>query len=188
VEDVKRLLPADLLHDPGVGRVRALEQCLLADDRGRVDEPRDHPDVAPRLRRVVEDVVELGLAGDEVGETLLSWLAEILDDAIDELRMADLVLDLRGQGELALQGRRAQDPLSLGEDAHQLRVAVHLDELDQLRPVVVRHPVVGLDLAAALHVPEEFLFALIHDRTIVRLPRIALCCDLVTRVGASSGS
>ena len=36
----------------------------------------------------------------------------------------------------------------LWEDAHQLGVAVHLDELDELRPVLVGQPVAGLDLAA----------------------------------------
>jgi hypothetical protein len=81
-------------------------------------------------------------------QALLARLAEILDDAVDQLRVADLVLHLRRQRELALQRRRAQDPLALGQDAHQLRVAVHLDELDQLRAVVVGHPVLGLDLAS----------------------------------------
>src|SRR5437764_15456846 len=31
-EDVERLLPADLLHDPRVGRVRALEQRLRSEE------------------------------------------------------------------------------------------------------------------------------------------------------------
>src|SRR4029453_2769891 len=97
------LLPADLLHDPRVRRVRALEERLLRDDRRRVDEPRDHADVAPRLRRVVEDVVELRLPVDEVLEALRARLAEVLDDAIDQLRVADLVLHLRGPPELSLE-------------------------------------------------------------------------------------
>ena len=54
-------------------------------------------------------------------------------------------------------GTSVQPNLALGQDAHELRVAVHLDELDQLRPVVVGHPVAGLDLAATLHVLEELL-------------------------------
>src|SRR6478609_8219046 len=114
VEDVERLLPADLLHDPRVRRVRALEQRLLADDRRRVDEPRDHADVAPCLRRVVEDVVELRLAADEIVEALLARFAEVLDDAVDQLRVTDLVLHLRRQRELALKRRRAQDPFAFG--------------------------------------------------------------------------
>ena len=61
----------------------------------------------------------------------LARLAEVLDDAVDQLRVADLVLDLRGERELPLQRRRAEDPVALGEHAHQLRVAVHLDELDR---------------------------------------------------------
>src|SRR5919204_274005 len=76
--------------------------------------------------------------------------------------MADLVLDLGRQCELPLERRRAQDPLALRQDSHQLGVPVHLDELDQLRPVVVRHPVVRLDLASALDVLEE-LFVAVHD-------------------------
>ena len=99
------------------------------------------------------------LPRDEVVEALLARLAEILDDAVDQLRVADLVLHLRRQRELALQRRRAEDPLALGEDAHQLGVAVHLDELDELRPVVVGHPVGGLDLAAGLDVLEKFVLA-----------------------------
>src|SRR5215203_4734230 len=96
VEDVEGLLPADLLHDPRVGRVRALEERLLADDRGRVDQPGDDADVAPGLGRVVEDVVELRLPRDQVLEAALARLAEVFDDAVDELGVADLVLHLRG--------------------------------------------------------------------------------------------
>ncbi len=105
----------------------------------------------------MEDVVELRLAGDEIGEALLAGLPEVLDDAIDELRVPDLVLHLRGQRELALQRRGAKDPLALGEDAHELGVAVHLDELHELRPVVVGEPIGRLDLAAALDVLEKGL-------------------------------
>ena len=162
VEDVEGLLPADLLHDPRVGRVRALEERLLRDDRRRVDEPRDDADVAPRPRRVVEDVVELRLARDEVVEAGAPGLAEVLDDAVDQLRVADLVLDLRGEGELPLQRRRTEDPVALREDAHELRVPVHLDELDQPSPVLVRHPVVRLHLPAGLDVVEELLRARVH--------------------------
>jgi hypothetical protein len=120
VEDVERLLPADLAHDPRVRRVRALEQGLLRDDCGRVDEPGDHADVAPGSRRVVEDVVELRAAGDEIVEARLPRLAEVFDDAVEELRMADLVLDLRGESQLALERGGAEDPVAFGEDAHQL--------------------------------------------------------------------
>jgi hypothetical protein len=105
----------------------------------------------------VEHVVELRPARDEVGEALRARLAEVLDDAVEELRVPRLVLHLRRQRELALEGRSAQDPLALGQDAHELRVGVHLDELDQARPVLVGHPVVGLDDASGVDVLEELL-------------------------------
>ena len=73
--------------------------------------------------------------------------------------MPDLVLDLRGERELPLERRRAQDPVALGEHAHQLRVRVHLDELRQPRAVLVGHPVARLDEAAGLDVREELLGA-----------------------------
>ena len=92
----------------------------------------------------------------------LARLAEVLDDAVDELRVADLVLDLRRERELALQRRRAEDPVALGEHAHELRVRVHLDELDEPLAVLVGHPVVGLDLPAGLDVLEELLRARVH--------------------------
>src|SRR5947209_8773018 len=157
VEDVERLLPADLLHDPRVRRIRALEERLLADDRRGVHEPGDDADVAPRLRRVMEDVVELRLSVDEVGEAALARLPEVLDDAVDELRVPDLVLHLRRQRELALERRRAEDPLALGEDAHELGVRVHLDELDEKPAVLVRQPVGRLYLSARLDVLKKRL-------------------------------
>ena len=116
--------------------------------------------------------MELRLAGDQVVETLLARLAEVLDDAVDQLRVADLVLHLRRQRELPLQRRRAQDPLALGEHAHQLRVAVHLDELDQLGPVVVGHPVGRLDLSAGLDVLEKLLLTLGHRASYLTIVRV----------------
>jgi hypothetical protein len=120
----------------------------------------------------MEDVVELRLARDEVGEAGAARLAEILDDPVDQLRVPDLVLHLGGQGELPLQRRRLQDPLALRQHAHQLAVAVHLDELDELLAVLVRQPIAGLDLSAALHVGQELLGARVHgylptDRSLV---------------------
>ena len=92
-----------------------------------------------------------------VVEAALPRLAKVLDDPVDELRVTDLVLHLCRQGELALQRRRAQDPLPLREDTHQLGVPVHLDELDQLRPVLVGHPILDVDLPAGLDVLEKRL-------------------------------
>src|SRR6266498_3793638 len=83
VEDVERLLPADLLHDPRVRRVRAFEERLLRDDRRGVDEPSDHGNVPPGLRRVMEDIVELRLTRDEVVEAGLAGLPQVLDHPVE---------------------------------------------------------------------------------------------------------
>jgi hypothetical protein len=130
---------------------------ILGDDRRRVHEPGDDADVAPGPRGVVEDVVELRPAGDEVVEAGLTRLAEVLDDAVDELGVADLVLHLGREGELALERRRAEDPLALRQDAHELRVPVHLDELDERLSVGARHLVARLHQTAILHVGAELV-------------------------------
>ena len=112
----------------------------------------------------MEDVVELGLAVDQVGEHLLAALAQVLRHPIQQLRMTDLVLHLAGQRQLAAQGGSAKDPLAFGQDAHQLGVGVHLDELQDRGPIVVGHPVVRLDLAAArdMRVEGFVSFSLVH--------------------------
>ena len=136
---------------------------MLRDDGGGVHQPGDHADIRPTLRRVVEDVVELRLARDQVLDHRLARFAEIFRDAVEELGVADLVLHLGGEGEFALQRRGAQQPLALRQDAHQLAIRVHLDELQHRLAVVVRHPVARFDLAAARDVRIEgiqsFLFS-----------------------------
>ena len=110
----------------------------------------------------MKDVVELRPPRDQVVEHLLARLAEILGYAVDQLGVADLVLHLRRERELPLQRRRLEDPLALGQHAHQLAVRVHLDELDELLPVLLRQPVRRLGLASLLHVGQEFPRPLIH--------------------------
>ncbi len=137
------------------GAVAAVAQRLLGDDRRRVHQPGDHPDVGPPDGRIVEDVVELGLARQQVIEHRLARLAQVLRHAIEQLRMPDLVLDLGGQGQLAAERRGTHQPLSLREHAHQLGVGVHLDEPQHSQPVLVRHPVGGFDLQAGRDVGFE---------------------------------
>ena len=80
-----------------------------------------------------------------------------LGDPVDQLAVADLVLDLGGQRALALQRRGAGDPLALGQRAHDLAVGVHLDELEVQPAVLVGHPVVRLDQLARVDPLEELL-------------------------------
>ncbi len=99
--------------------------------------------------------MELGLAREQVVEHRLARLPEILRDPVEQLGVADFVLDLGGERQLAAKGRSTHQPLALGQDAHELRVGVHLDEAQDGRPVLVGHGVDGLDLAAAHHVRLE---------------------------------
>ena len=101
--------------------------------------------------------MELRLAVEQVGEHLGPGLAEVLRHAVQQLGVADLVLDLGGQGQLPAQVRRAHDPVAFGQDAHELGVGVHLHELEHRGAVLVRHPVVGLHLAARSDVGVEGL-------------------------------
>jgi hypothetical protein len=142
----------------------------------RIDEPGDDADVAPALRRVVEDVVELRPAGDQVLEHGLARLAEVLRDAIQELRVADLVLDLGRQRQLPAERRRPHDPFPLGEHPHELRVGMHLDEPQDRRAVLIGHPAVRLDLAARGDVRLEMRISLVVrevlvPRALAALPR-----------------
>ena len=157
VHDVDRFLPADLAHRPRVRRVRGVAQRHLRDDRSRIDQPRDHPDIRPALRRVVEDVVELGLAGQQVVEHRLARFAQVLRHPVQQLRVPDLVLDLGRQGELAAERRRPHQPLALGEDAHELGVGVHLHETQDRGPVFVGHGVRGFHRPARREVRLEAL-------------------------------
>ncbi len=90
--------------------------------------------------------------------------------------MADLVLDLAGQRQLPAQVRSAHDPIALRKHAHELGVRVHLDELQDRGAVLVRHPVIGLDLAATADVSVEGLGVAgrVALRPVERLDRIGV--------------
>src|ERR671919_340701 len=150
VAEVHRLLGADPTHRPDVWEVRAVEERLLGDQRGAVDQPADHGHVAPRLGRVVEHVVELGPPVDEVVPHVVAALAEVLGHPVQDLGVPSLILHLRGQGQLPLQRGRPRNPLALGEATHHLGIRVHLDELQQRGPILIGHPLAGLDLLAAI--------------------------------------
>ena len=115
--------------------------------------------------------MEFRLPGQEIVEHRLARLAEVLGDAIEQLGVPDFILDLRREGQLPAERRGPHDPLALGQDAHQLRVGVHLDEPQDRGPVLIGHPVVGLDLAAAADVRLEQLEALVVWQVIVPRPR-----------------
>ena len=147
---MERLLWADPPHGSNVGHVGRVEQGLLVHQCRPVDQPSDHGHVSPRVRRVVEDVVELGPAVHQVVEHLLACLAEVFGHPVQDLAVAHLVLNLGRQGQLPLQGGGARDPFPFGQGAHHLGIGVHLDELQGRLPVFVGHPFAGLDPLAGI--------------------------------------
>ncbi len=140
--DVEALLEADLVHRVGVGLPAGLLERRLPAHRGAVDEERDHRRLDPRVHRVVEAVQELALALGELVEHLVAGLhAEQLGGPVEQLAVADLVLDLRAERELAVERRRLADERALEVGAHDLRVRVELDHPRRRLAVLLRHVV-----------------------------------------------
>ncbi len=169
---MERFFHVNALHGADVGAVAAVRQRRLVHDRGAIDEPLDHDHVGPRRRRVIKHVVVLGLAGDQVAQHLVARLAQILRYAIQHLAVADLILHLGDQGQLAPQARRPRDPFAFRQGADDLGVGVVLGHAQHADAVIVRHPVIRLDQTALvdtfleraelfrilLNVPIEFQF------------------------------
>ena len=143
---VEALFLADADHRARIRAERAAAQRNLVHDRRAVDQPADRADVGPGQRRIVEDARILGLAGMQVGDQLVARHAERLGRAVEIEPVARFVLDLGHQDRLALQGRRARDPVALGQHADDLRVRMLRNLPDQRLAIGLGHPVLGLDL------------------------------------------
>src|SRR4029079_16566974 len=132
-----------------------------------------------RLCGVVEDVVELGPAVHQVVEHGLAGLAAVLGHPVQDLTVADLILDLGGERQLALEGRRPGDPRPLREGPHHLGVGVHLDELQGGQAVLVGHPLARLDLLARVDARLELGHAVVirHGYIPPGLHRTPTCTD-----------
>ena len=143
---VEALLLADADHGAGVGTVGAALQRHLVHDRRAVDQPADGTHVGPGQRRVVEDARILGLAAVELLQQLVAGHAQGLGGAVEVEAVAGLVLHLGEQDRLALQGRRAGDPVALGQLADDLGMRVLRDLPDQGLAIGLGHPLLGLDL------------------------------------------
>ena len=74
--------------------------------------------------------------------------AERLGAAVDVEAVARLVLHLGDERHLPLQRRRAGDPVAFGQHAHDLGMRVLGHHPDELLPVALGHPVLGLDRLA----------------------------------------
>ncbi|CAM2148529.1 hypothetical protein PT2222_200004 [Paraburkholderia tropica] len=148
---MKRLFLADADHGARIRAVGAAAQRDLVHDRRAVDQPADHADVRPGGRRVVEDARILGLARVQGVDQLVARDAERFRRAIEIEAVARLVLHLGEQDRLALQTRRARNPVAFRQHAHDFRVRVLRDLAHQRLAVGIGHPVLRLDLAVGGH-------------------------------------
>ncbi len=146
---VEGLFLADADHGPRIRAVGAAAERDLVHDRRAVDQPADDADVGPVQRRVVEDRRILGLAGVQCVDQVVARHAERLGRRVQVHAVAALVLHLREQDGLALERRRARDPVALGQHADDLAVRVLADLTDQRLAVALRHPVLRFDEFAA---------------------------------------
>ncbi|OIQ73285.1 hypothetical protein GALL_450780 [mine drainage metagenome] len=147
---VEALLAADADHRPRVRRVRAAAQRNLVHDRRAVDQPADDADVGPVQRRVVEDRAVLGLAGVQLADQFVARHAQRLRRGVQVQAVAAFVLHLGEQDGLALEGRRAGDPVALGQHADDFRMRMLADLPNQRLAVMLGHPVLGLDEPAVV--------------------------------------
>ena len=86
--------------------------------------------------------------------------AQRLGGGVKVEAVAALVLHLGDQDGLALEARRARDPVALGQHADDLAVRVLADLAHQRPPVGVRHPVLRLDAAVGVDAVVEALLQL----------------------------
>ncbi|MNT10747.1 hypothetical protein D3C72_1455920 [compost metagenome] len=159
---VERLFLAHAHHGARIRPVRAAAQRHLVDDGRAVDQPADHADVGPTQRRVVEDAGILGLAGVQVAQHLVARHAQGLGRAVEIQAMAGLILDLGQQDCLALQRRRAGDPVAFRQLAHDLGMGMLRDLADQGLAIGLRHPVLGLDLDPGIDARLELALLRLH--------------------------
>ena len=107
----------------------------------------------------------LGLAGVQVARC--SWSREtpsVSAARVQVQAVAALVLHLGHQDGLALQRRRARDPVAFGQHADDLRVRVLRDLADQRAAIGVGHPVLGLDLDVGVDARLERALLVRHVR------------------------
>ena len=155
---VEGFLLTDAHHGARVRAVGAAAQRDLVDDGGAVDQPADHADVGPAERGVIEDAGVLRAAGVQVVDQVVARHAQGFRGAVQVEPVAGLVLDLGQQDGLALERRRAGDPVAFGQHAHDFGVRVLGNLAHEGLAVGLRHPVLGLDADAVVDAALKRLF------------------------------
>ena len=148
---MKTFLAADTDHGPRIGRIGAAAQRHLVHDGRPIDQPADHADIGPAQGRVVEDRAVLGAPAVQRVQHLVSGRAQGLGGGVEVQAMAGLVLHLGQQNRLTFQGRRAADPVALGQHADDLGMGMLADLAHQSLAVMLGHPVLGFDEVAGIN-------------------------------------
>jgi hypothetical protein len=125
-------------------------QRHLVHDRRAIDQPADRAHVGPGQRRIVEDRGIFHVAAVQALKQLIARHAKRLGGAIEVKAVARLVLHLGQQDRLAFQRRRAGDPVAFRQLADDLGMRMLADLADQRLAVAFRHPLLRLDLLAAV--------------------------------------
>ena len=102
----------------------------------------------------------------ELREFVASY-PECFGSAVEVKAVPRLVLHLGKQDRLALQRGRAGDPVALGQLSDDLGMGMLADLADQRLAVALGHPLLGLDLLAAVDALLEG--ALLRSHLVVRL-------------------
>ena len=144
------LLLAHAHHRTRIRAIRAAAQRHLIHDGRAVHQPADHAHIGPGERGVVEDRAVLGAARVQRVQHLVAAGAERLCGAVQIEAMPRLVLHLGDENRLALQARRAADPVALGQHADDLAVRVLADLAHQRLAVGLGHPVLRFDAAVVI--------------------------------------
>ncbi|CPM42962.1 Uncharacterised protein [Bordetella pertussis] len=142
---VERLFLAHAHHGARVGAVRTSAQRDLVDDGRAIDQPADHADIGPCQGGIVEDAGVLGAARVQIVDQVLARNAQRLGRAVEIQAVPGLVLHLGQQDRLALERRRAGDPVALGQHADDLGMGVLGNLAHQGLAIGLGHPVLGFD-------------------------------------------
>src|SRR5437773_6525614 len=157
---MEAFLTADANHRACIRRERATANRHLVHDRRAVHEPADRPHIGPGQRRVVEDRAVFRAATVQCVDHLVARGAERLSGGVEVQAVTGLVLHLGEQDGLALERRRAADPVAFGQHADDLRMRVLADLPQQRLAVVLGHPVLSLDEVAGVDARIESLLQL----------------------------
>jgi len=159
---VEALFFADAHHGAGIGTVAGAAEHHLVHDGGTIHQPADGTDVGPAQGGVVEDAAVLRFPREELLNEFVAADAQRFARAVQVEPMAALVLHLGQQDGFAPQARRAGDPVALGEHAHHFAVRMLADLAHQGLAVLLRHPVLRLDLQVGVDLGLEEVLEVLH--------------------------